>query len=291
MKVKHLSKKIHRNYILEDINFHVEPGSITGVVGRNGAGKTTLLRTMAGILIPSRGDVSIDGRSIFQHPEMKAATAFVPDSSEALKNFSTDEIKRLYQSLYPRFDPSYFDRLMDRFGLEKRKKIGHYSKGMKALFGLITAFSTNASYILLDEPTDGLDVIVKKQVMQLLIEEASESNVSIILSSHRLDELEMMANDIILLRHGRVESHYELDKLKERYKKLQVVFEETMPAALEASVHILDQTGRVYTILVPESDPAVIEQIHNSGPLLYEELAMTLEDYFVARLGGDTYDA
>lgn len=288
MEVKHISKIIHHHAILTDIDFEVIPGNIVGIVGRNGAGKTTLLRSMAGILTPTRGDITIDGKSIFTHPSLKEQTIFVPDSSEALKNYSTKELIYLYNAIYPNFDQKYLEDLMQRFALEPINKIGNYSKGMKALFMLIVAFATNAKYILLDEPTDGLDVIVKKQVLQILVEEVAEKEVAVIISSHRLDELEFMANDVILIKEGFVDSHYELDSMKEQFKKAQLVFHQEFPAELKHKIYELDVTGRVHTVLIPRGNPEIEEMIQSHQPLLYEELSMSLEDYFIAKLGGET---
>ncbi|SDO29031.1 ABC transporter ATP-binding protein [Alkalicoccus daliensis] len=287
MEVKHISKVIHHQTILADIEFEVIPGNIVGIVGRNGAGKTTLLRSMAGILKPTKGDITIDGQSIFLKPSLKAQTIFVPDSSEALKNYSTKELIYLYKSIYPHFDQQYLEALMNRFSLEPINKIGNYSKGMKALFTLIVAFATKAKYILLDEPTDGLDVIIKKQILQILIEEVADKDVAVIISSHRLDELEFMANDVILIKDGRVDSHYELDSMKELYKKIQLVFETELPEEIAENTYVLEQTGRVSTVLIPRDSTAVEELISSYHPLLYEELSMSLEDYFIAKLGGD----
>ncbi|WP_280768698.1 ABC transporter ATP-binding protein [Salipaludibacillus daqingensis] len=289
MKVNHISKFIHGQRILSDIDFHVKTGNIVGIIGRNGAGKTTLLRTMVGILDPSKGDITIDEQSIFLYPKLKEQVIFVPDSSEAMKNYSTKEMLTLYKSIYPQFDEHYFYDLMDRFSLKAINKIGNYSKGMKALFSLVVAFSTKAKYILLDEPTDGLDVIVKKQVLKILVEEVSTNDVAVIISSHRLDELEFMANDIIMIKDGKVDSHYELDEMKEMYKKVQIVFDGDgiIPEFLSKHVDILHQTGRVYTILMDKNNLEIQKKITEISPLLFEELALSLEDLFVAKLGGD----
>lgn len=286
MKVNHISKSIHGHQILTDVDFHVKTGNIVGIIGRNGAGKTTLLRTMVGILDPTKGDVTIDSHSIFHYPHLKEQVIFVPDSSEALKNYSTKEILTLYKSIYPKFDEGYFHELMNRFSLTFVNKIGHYSKGMNALFSLIVAFSTKAKYILLDEPTDGLDVIVKKQVLKILVEEVSINDVAIIISSHRLDELEFMANDIIMIKEGKVDSHYQLEEMKEMYKKVQIVFNGDMPDFIPDHVDILNQTGRVYTILIDKNDAEIERKLAKISPLLFEDLPLSLEDLFVAKLGG-----
>ncbi|WP_416149137.1 ABC transporter ATP-binding protein [Salipaludibacillus sp. HK11] len=287
MKVNHISKYINGKQILTDIDFEVKTGSIVGIIGRNGAGKTTLLRTMVGILDPTKGTITIDDQNIFSKPVLKEQVIFVPDSSEALKNYSTKEMLYLYKSIYPKFDEKYFHNLMERFSLKPINKIGNYSKGMKALFSLIVAFSTKAKYILLDEPTDGLDVIVKKQILKILVEEVSTSNVSVIISSHRLDELEFMANDIIMIKEGKVDTHYELDEMIEMYTKVQILFDGDMPNAIRNDIDILNKTGKVHTILIDKNNSTIVKKLKELSPLLYEELPLSLEDLFLAKLGGE----
>ncbi|SER97012.1 ABC transporter ATP-binding protein [Salisediminibacterium halotolerans] len=289
MKVEQLSKNINGKSVLNDINFDVSPGTITGLIGRNGAGKTTLLRTIVGIYHPSSGDVAINGKSVYTHPEVKQKLFFVPDSSDALKNYSTAELIRLYQRVYPDFDAAYLHSCMERFALPQVKRISHYSKGMKALFSLFVAFATKADYILLDEPTDGLDVIVKKQVQQLLLEQVSENGTSVIISSHRLDELEYMAENMLVIRDGCLDDHYELSDLKNRYKKIQAAFSDQIPEELENKASILSQTGRVYTLLMDNESFTSLDEIKKYQPLLLEELPLSLEDVFVAKFGGDPY--
>ncbi|WP_078555100.1 ABC transporter ATP-binding protein [Bacillus alkalicellulosilyticus] len=287
IEVKSLSKVIHNKEVLSDITFQLNPGEIVGLVGRNGAGKTTLLRLLVGILVPTSGDVFINNKSVYVYPQSKRDIMFVPDSSEALKNYSTYEIAAFYKEVYPRFDIVYFEELLERFSLPKTQKIKNYSKGMKALFSLVLAFSTKAKYILLDEPTDGLDVIIKKKILQFIIEEVEQSQVSVIISSHRLDELEFMADKIVMIKDGKLDSDYKLDEIKAAYKKLQVVFTEYIPEVIEKRVTVLAQTGRVYTLLLDNKNEEVAALIEQEKPLLLEELPVGLEDVFVSKLGGE----
>lgn len=289
MQIEQLSKTIHQKKILTDVSLTIEPGKVTGLVGRNGAGKTTLLRLLVGILQPTAGDVKLDGKSIYRHPELKQDIVFVPDSTEALKGYRVSEIEKLYGDIYPRFDRVLFYELIDKFSLPHNGRIGAFSKGMKALFALILAFATKASYILLDEPTDGLDVIVKKRILQFIIEAVADFHVAVVISSHRLDELEFLADSIIMLKEGIVSEHYSLDSLKESYKKVQVVFPEGLPASVKESSVLLQQTGKVYILLLEGDLASQAATIQATEPLYYEELPLALEDLFVAKLGGDDF--
>ncbi|NEU30762.1 ABC transporter ATP-binding protein [bacterium LRH843] len=289
MRIERVSKTIHRKQVLEQIDFSIEPGKVTGIIGRNGAGKTTLLRMLVGIIQPTTGDVKLDEKSIFTNPELKQDIVFVPDSPEALKGYNISEIERLYHDIYPRFDRELFYQLLDRFSLPQNARIGSFSKGMKALFALILAFSTKAKYILLDEPTDGLDVIVKKRILQFIVEAVADYEVAVVISSHRLDELEFLADSIIMLKQGKITESYSLDTLKDSYKKVQVVFPHGLPESVQKIGTLLGQTGKVF-ILVLEGDlEKATSALMAANPLYYEELPLSLEDLFVAKLGGDDF--
>jgi ABC-2 type transport system ATP-binding protein len=289
MLIKGVSKTIKQKSILKGITFEVEPGKVTGLIGRNGAGKTTLLQLMVGILTPEAGDIQLKEHSIYTTPEVKQDIVFVPDSPEALKSYSIKEICQLYKDIYPKFDEELFYSLLDRFTLPKNGKVGSFSKGMKALFALILAFSTKATYILLDEPTDGLDVIVKKRILQFIIEAVADYNVAVVISSHRLDELEYLADTIIMLKKGEVSETYSLDTIKESYKKVQVVFPHGMPDTVKNLGTVIGETGKVYVLIFEDETNQGIEKIKEAHPLYMEELPLTLEDLFVAKLGGEQF--
>ncbi|AOM82437.1 ATP-binding cassette domain-containing protein [Salisediminibacterium beveridgei] len=287
MKVKNLSKTIRQQQILNNISFEVSPGTITGIIGRNGAGKTTLLRTMAGILLPSSGDVFIGNHSILKHPAKKQTMIFIPDNLDSLKTYSTNELITLYKMVYPGFDMDYFNHMRAHFSLPDVNRISQLSKGMKALFVLILAFSSRVDYLLLDEPTDGLDAIVKRKVLDFLVEQARANQVAVMIASHRLEELDFMVDDVLILRNGEVEEHFAIGELKTRYRKLQLAFQSgSFPPDLLKRVTPVSQSGSVYAVLISAADSAIYNEIQDHDPVLFEELKLTLEDVFLARLGG-----
>ncbi|EOP66780.1 acetoin ABC transporter ATP-binding protein [Bacillus cereus VDM006] len=290
LKVTGLGKTIDNQVILDNISFTLQKGSIVGLLGRNGAGKTTLLRTLVGILDPDEGTVTYDDVDVHKHPEIKQKVAYVPDSTNILNGYTVKEIIKFYKAVYTAFDADYFYQLLERFNLPN-KRIRSYSKGMKALLAIILAFSAKVEYIILDEPTNGLDPIVKRQILQFLVEEVAEKEITIFISIHHLDEVEKIADTIIILKSHTIASVTALDDTKSCYAKIQVAYERSLPQKLEnlSNIKILNQTGKVYTILIEGNVAATLEKFHKEQPLLIEELTMSLEDVFVTTLEGDVY--
>ncbi|MBH0165294.1 ABC transporter ATP-binding protein [Fictibacillus sp. 7GRE50] len=291
LKVNNISKTIEGSQVLDHVNITLEPGTIAGLVGRNGVGKSTLLRVIAGILDPDEGEVFFNDTDIHQNPEIKQKITYVPDSTEILKSYSVKEIVKLYDAIYEDFDVVYFYSLLDRFKLPKNKKIRTYSKGMKALFLMILSFSTKSDLIILDEPTNGLDPIVKRNILQFIIEEVSERQLCVLISTHHLEEVEKMADVLIMIKEGRIESTTSIEDAKSSFRKVQVVYKHSLPEKIEQlnNVNILNQTGRVYTLMIKGNIEATLQKMNGENPLLLEELPMTLEDIFISTLGGESH--
>lgn len=288
LTVQQLSKTIDRQPVLEDIDFTVDSGEIIALVGRNGAGKTTLLRTMVGIIRPDKGDVRYGPSSIFEKAELKRDVIFVPDSADALKHYTINEAAALYESIYPSFNRSIFRETLTRYNIDN-KKIRQLSKGQKAMVTLSLAFAVQAKYYLLDEPTDGLDVVAKSDVLKLMIAQVEARNCSIIVSSHQLHELERIADRIIMIEKGRVKAIMSLEEARETSVKLQVVFNDQVPVELleRKDIEIINVTGRVALFMAKERTKELDTFVDAHDPMLVEEIPMSLEDIFRVQLGGE----
>ncbi|SFB52848.1 ABC-2 type transport system ATP-binding protein [Cohnella sp. OV330] len=291
LKARHLSKRIDGKPVLTEVGFELEAGKVAGLIGRNGAGKTTLLKIMSGILDPDGGEVLFEDRSIHREPEAKRELVFIPDTPEAWYGYTGWGAAYMFGQIYPRFDPVYFKDTMNRFGLPLDRNIRHFSKGMRMMFSTALGLSTRARLVLLDEPTNGIDPIAKKQVLTLLMEAAADG-MSLVVSSHLLEELERMTDAIWILRSGTVETHASESAAEGIVSKLQVVFQGDAPAAWlnSADVRVLDHIGRVYTLLLNvASGSTAAAELESMNPLLVEPLPVRLEDLYVWKLGGETY--
>ncbi|UTT42106.1 ABC transporter ATP-binding protein [Exiguobacterium aurantiacum] len=288
LTVQQLSKTIDRQRVLDGIDFTVGAGEIIALVGRNGAGKTTLLRTMVGIIRPDMGDVRYGPSSIFEKSELKRDVIFVPDSADALKHYTVNEAAALYESIYPTFNRSTFRETLTRYNIDN-KKIRQLSKGQKAMVTLSLAFAVQAKYYLLDEPTDGLDVVAKSDVLKLMIAQVEARNCSIIVSSHQLHELERIADRIIMIEKGRVKAIMSLEEARETSVKLQVVFNDQVPVELleRKDIEIINVTGRVALFMAKERTKELDTFVDAHDPMLVEEIPMSLEDIFRVQLGGE----
>lgn len=291
LTVRGLSKSIDQQEVLRGVEFTLQQGQVVGVVGRNGAGKTTLFKTIAGVLIPDAGTVEYEGKSIYSYPNTKQHVIFVPDSPEALFSYTPVESAKLYAEIYPAFDRDYFMNTLIRLELPLNRKIRQFSKGMRMMFSTVLGLSTKARFILLDEPTNGIDAIAKKQVMTLLIEAADEGQ-TLVISSHLLGELERIADTILIMKDGAIETHNMGDSDNGAIVKYQIVFQGDNHAKWLASTNVLvlENVGRVYTVLIDGKGNAnALEELSLLNPLLMEQLPMKLEDLFVWKLGGNNH--
>lgn len=205
--------------------------------------------------------------------------------------YSVNAVVKIYKNIYTTFDEHFFNDLMEQFELPKKAKLMSFSKGRRALFFIILAFSLNVRYLLLDEPMDGLDVIIKKQILTLITNTVKMRETSVVIASHRLDELEAIADRVIVLKGASVELDYYLADMRDNAMKIQVAFKtKTIPGFVKEKARLLYRNGRIYTLLVTENASEFAKQLRQEEPILYEEMEITIEDIFTSHLTNDKID-
>lgn len=281
MRVENIKKVIDEKIVLQNISFELKPGEITALIGRNGVGKTTLFSTMMGIFIPDEGKIIIDSEDIMKNPSLKRKIFFLEDSMNYFNSHNVKTIVKLYRSIYTDFDEIYFQNLMNRFDIKMDTKIISFSKGRKALFFMILAFSLNVQYLLLDEPMDGLDVLIKREILDFILEQAKEKKTSVLIASHRLDELDEIVDRVFILKGASLELDLYLEEFRQRTMKIQVAFKtKGVPDFVKNDAKLLYRNGRIYTIYVSEEKEEFLKRIKREQVILLEEMTMTIEDIF-----------
>ncbi|EAG4302926.1 ABC transporter ATP-binding protein [Listeria monocytogenes] len=291
MKIRNLTKKMDDNLVLKDVSFDLKAGEITALIGRNGVGKTTLFSTMTGIYLPDEGDVFLDEESIFKHPEVKQQLFFLEDNMNHFNTYSVQTVIKIYRQIYPTFDEAFFSELMQRFELPMKAKLMSFSKGRKALFFIILAFSINVRFLLLDEPMDGLDIIIKKQILAIIKDTVKKRGTSVVIASHRLEELEAIADRVIVLKGASVEFDYYLEDMRTDAVKIQVAFKtKKIPDFVKNNAQLLYRNGRIYTLLVTKNASSFLAELRLEEPVLLEEMSISIEDIFTVHLANDKID-
>lgn len=286
MKVNNLQKTIDGQAILEEINFSLNPQEIVGLVGRNGSGKTTLFRTLAGHYLLDGGEVTIAGMDLAKAVEQKTQLFYIDELDNFLKYYSLKKINEFYRLAYPKFDQDRYLALLKENEFHQRMSYRRLSKGMQGLYQMILAISSEANYLLLDEPFDGLDVIVRKKVIALLLDHlATHENCSIMIASHNLVELEGIIDRVLLLKGKSIVKDYSLEQMREHARKFQLVFRRKgVPAFVKEQAKLLSIQGRVVTVIFEEYTPELADQLKALEPVVMEELPLSLEDLFEANL-------
>ncbi|EAD0069350.1 ABC transporter ATP-binding protein [Listeria monocytogenes] len=291
MRIRNLTKKMDDNLVLKDVSFDLKAGEITALIGRNGVGKTTLFSTMTGIYLPDEGDVFLDEESIFKHPEVKQQLFFLEDNMNHFNTYSVQTVVKIYRQIYPTFDEAFFSELMQRFELPMKAKLMSFSKGRKALFFIILAFSINVRFLLLDEPMDGLDIIIKKQILAIIKDTVKKRGTSVVIASHRLEELEAIADRVIVLKGASVEFDYYLEDMRTDAVKIQVAFKtKKIPDFVKNNAQLLYRNGRIYTLLVTKNASSFLAELRLEEPVLLEEMSISIEDIFTVHLANDKID-
>lgn len=277
---------------LDGLTMTVPRGSIYGLVGPNGAGKSTLLRHVTGIYRQDSGSVLLEGNPIYENPAAKARIASIPDELYYFLSASTRDMMRFFKGFYPRFDGARYEALKDVFTtINEKQPIRRLSKGMQKQAAFWLALCCRPDVLVLDEPVDGLDPVMRRQVWGLLMGDVAEHGTTVLVSSHNLRELEDVCDHVGILSKGRVLIERSLSDLQENLVKMQVVFQEKEMPRMPEDLQILhvSRVGRIHTLIVRGGATEVTNRLAAFGPILLEALPLTLEEIFIYELGGEDY--
>ncbi len=288
----HLVKKFDTFKALDCMDMHVPKGCVYGLVGPNGAGKSTVIRHITGIYKQDAGEVLVDGEPIWENTAAKAKIAYIPDDIFYIGNASTLDMMKYYKGIYPEFNMNRFEKLAKAFAtIDVKRPIRRLSKGMQKQSAFWLALCTNPEIMVLDEPVDGLDPVMRRQIWSLIMADVAEHNTTVLVSSHNLRELEDVCDHVGIMNKGQIILERSLAELQSTVCKVQIAFEQEIPP-LPEKLKILHQSnvGRIHTLIVQASPNMAIKMLEPLAPLLMEPLPLTLEEIFIYELGGTGYE-
>ena len=253
IEVKHVVKSFDGFHALDGLTMTVPQGAIYGLVGPNGAGKSTILRHLAGVYRPDAGEILFDGTPVYENPAVKSRMAVIPDELYDFGSASTRDMMKFYRGIYPQFDAERYEKLREAFpAVDEKRPIRRLSKGMQKQSAFWLALSCRPDYLLLDEPVDGLDPVMRRQVWSLLMGDVADHGTTVLVSSHNLRELEDVCDHVGILSRGKVLIERSLSALQENVVKMQVVFQEKELPQLPGDLQVLhvSQVGRIHTLII-----------------------------------------
>ena len=290
IEVKDVVKTFDGFRALDGVTMTVPRGAVYGLVGPNGAGKSTLIRHLTGIYRPDSGAIDIDGQPVYENPAVKARIAYIPDDVFYFPQATIPDMMRYYRGIYPKFDAERYQKLGDVFRLDPKRQIRRLSKGMQKQAAFWLAMSLRPDVLILDEPVDGLDPVMRRQVWNLVLADVAENGTTVLISSHNLRELEDVCDHVGIMDHGHVLLERSLAQLQDNMVKLQVVFPDGMEdVPAELPVLHASKLGRVHTLIMRMNAQEATERLMAYNPLLVDAVPLTLEEIFIYELGGADY--
>ena len=291
LEAKNVVKTFDGFRALDDATLTVPKGTVYGLVGPNGAGKSTIIRHFTGVYRPDSGEILLDGQNIYENPDAKRRMTVIGDDWYYFPQASIAEMAKLYAGMYPTFSWERYEKMKQVFPLNDKQMIRRMSKGMQKQAAFWLTMCCMPECLILDEPVDGLDPVMRRQVWSLLLGDVAERGTTVLVSSHNLRELEDVCDQVGIMNHGKVLLQRSLSDLQDNTVKLQVAFRDEEEPTLPAELQILHRShvGRVYTYIIRGNVEHVCRRMQICDPLLMEAIPLTLEEIFIYEMGGADY--
>ena len=285
LEMKNVTKTFGDFKALNNLSLHVPQGAVYGLVGPNGAGKTTVIRHLAGIYQPDSGTVTLDGQPVWNDPAVKERIGYIPDEVFYFPTSTLEDMHRFYRQMYEQFDEERYQKLRDIFPLPAGP-IRRFSKGMQKQAAFHLTLAIRPEVLILDEPVDGLDPVMRRQVMSLILSDVAERGTTVLISSHNLRELEDVCDHVGIMNHGEMLMQKSLADMQGNTVKLQIVGD--APAGFEL-LHE-SRSGRLNTFILRGTCEEVRARAEAMNPAYFDVLPLSLEEIFIYELGGVNYE-
>ena len=294
IQVNNVVKEFDGFRALDGVNMNVNKGDIYGLVGPNGAGKSTLIRHLTGVYRQNAGEIFIDGQPVYENRGIKDKIAYIPDDLFYYMQADTLDMMKFYKGTYSNFDENMFYRMQEFFpNIDVKRNIRRLSKGMQKQVAFWLTICCKPELMILDEPVDGLDPVMRRQIWTILMSEVEDKKMTVLVSSHNLRELEDVCDHVGIMNKGKVIIERSLSELQGNISKIQVACPVGMPKLPpEYKVLHMSNTGRVYTMIVKGNPKEIVQAIvtDQGRPVVVDALPLTLEEIFIYEMGGEDYE-
>ena len=290
IEVKGITKRFGDFTALDELTLTVPSGSVYGLVGPNGSGKSTIIRHITGIYRPDGGEILIDGEPVYENPAVKARIAYIPDDVFYFNNASMKDMAKFYQGIYPNFSTERFNALLTVFPLDPKRPIRRFSKGMQKQAAFVLCMAMQPEIMVLDEPIDGLDPVMRRQVWSLLMADIAERGTTVLVSSHNLRELEDVCDHVGILDHGKLLLERSLSEMQENICKILIALPDGAELPEGADILHKSATGKLLTLIVRGKQEELTDYLNLAKPLFMDAVPLTLEEIFIYELGGVDYE-
>ena len=286
LEMKNVTKTFGSFTALDNLTMTIPKGAVYGLVGPNGAGKSTAIRHLTGVYIPDSGEITMDGQPIYENNEIKARIGYIPDEIFYYPSATLEEMRKFYKGLYPKFDDELFEKLQSVFNLPRKSPLRRFSKGMQKQAAFHLAICCRPEVMILDEPVDGLDPVMRRQVWSLILSDVAQHGTTVLISSHNLRELEDICDHVGIMDHGKMLLERSLADMQGATHKLQMVG--IPPEGLD----ILHESssGRLQTLIVRGKAEEIEAKVAAVNPSYFDVLPLSLEEIFIYELGGVNYE-
>ena len=290
LEMKNVTKTFGNFKALDDLTLTVPSGRVYGLVGPNGAGKSTAIRHLTGVYRPDSGQITLEGAPVFENPAAKRRIGCIPDDVFYYPSATLEDMHRFYRGIYPTFDDALFERLYEVFQLPRKSPIRRFSKGMQKQAAFHLTLCARPEVLILDEPVDGLDPVMRRQVWSALLSDVAENGTTVLVSSHNLRELEDVCDHVGIMNHGRMLVERSLSALQDNIVKIQLAFADggKLPEGLEI-LHS-SSTGRLQQLILRGSAEELTAKLSAAGPLFLDVVPLNLEEIFIYELGGADHE-
>ena len=288
-----VSKSFDDIKAVDNITINIKEGEVFGLIGTNGAGKSTFLRMLAGVLKSDSGSIMVDGIPVFENTISKNKLFYISDEQFFFQSATAEDMKEFYRNIYNDYDVKRYYEMLEKFGLDKKRKISTFSKGMKKQLSIIIGICARTKYLLCDETFDGLDPVMRQAIKSIFAAEMVDRDFTPVIASHNLRELEDICDYVGLLHRGGVVLSKELSDIKDNIHKVQCVLREGEDSARcfeGLEIINIETRGSLYTLTARGNREDILGRINESNPLFAEALPLSLEEIFISETGGVGYD-